>query len=110
MSKPQPTKPDSVTQATFDLAIAVRNWLSEYGQGAEMQVDPDNDEQMWVLPEFNMHDMQSAGIDTFTMPERDGAWCDWYSSAIIVVGPNQTPTAQSQSSRSSPSVLAGPDR
>lgn len=89
--KKQTVKPDSVAQPVFDLAIEVRDWLSSFGQGAMVQLDPDNNEQMWVLPEFTQGEMQDVGCNTFDMPELDGAWCDWYSSAVIVVGSNHSP-------------------
>lgn len=88
MSKQMTSKPQTVSPATFELANNVKHWLNEYGQSVSIKIDPNNDQQMFVLPEFSCDDMQSFGIDTYDMPNSDAAWCDWYSSAIIVVGPN----------------------
>lgn len=44
------------------------------------------DGQDAIFPSACMDDMQDAGIDTYSFPEVRGAWADWYSSAVIVVG------------------------
>jgi hypothetical protein len=44
------------------------------------------DGQDAIFPSFGMNDMQDAGIDTFSFPEVKGAWSDWYSEGVIVVG------------------------
>lgn len=85
--KKQTVKPDSVTQPVFDLAIEVRDWLSSFGQGATVLTNPDNDQQMFVVPEFSQTDMLDAGIDVYNMPDVVGAWSDWNDENTIIVGP-----------------------
>ncbi len=85
--KKQTVKPDSVTQYVFDHAIELRNWLSSFGQGATVAVNPDNHQQMFVIPEFTASEMRDVGIDVFKMPDGVGAWSDWNDDTMIIVGP-----------------------
>lgn len=90
MSK-QTVKPDSVTQATFELWSEVNTWLNQYGVNQYWSIDPNDESQILVTVESGMSEMQAAGIDVFNMPEVAGAWCDWLAEYHIVIGPNQSP-------------------
>lgn len=82
------TKPETVTSATFELANDVKHWFHDFGMRANMMVSADNNQQMWVLPEFSMNDLVDHGIDVYDMPNSDAAWCDWLSAGTVVIGPN----------------------
>ena len=93
MSKPQ-TKPESVTQAVFDLVNQVRHHLQQWGMTTSVRVSRDDETQMFVIPQFSLNDLIAHGIDPYDLPSVDGAWCDWFSAGAIVVGDNHSPRAR----------------